>query len=358
MILKEISNTRLTSQKIETAEFNTAREIVSQMGAIQAQDYSMAKWALGIRLPDWTDKKIESSIDNGEIIRTHVLRPTWHFIPADDIYWMLQLTSQKIRSSLKARHKGLELTESVIKKTNSVIEKSLLKEKNLTREELADVLNRAKIKTNENNRLAHVLLCAELGGIICSGPMKKNKMTYSLLSERVPVKKILSRDESLAELAKRYFTSRCPATIQDFIWWSNLSVTDARKATESIKSGFFTERIGTAEYWFPNSFSIKGSENTSVHLLPAYDEFLISYRDRSSSLSSIHNKKTISNNGMFYPAIVINGQVAGLWKRIINKNKIVITTDFFQPPDNHAKNLTVEKAEIFGRFLGKEAEIH
>jgi hypothetical protein len=356
MTSREISNARLRSQKVEETEFNTAREIVSWMGAIQAQDYSMAKWAIGTRLANPSVQRIESSIDRGEIIRTHVLRPTWHLISADDVYWMLQLSIPKLKSSIKSRHNQLGLTESLISKTETILEKELSSGMNLTRDELADKFHKSGILT-DGNRLSHILFRAEIDGFICSGPTRNNKQSYSLLYERVPRKKDLSRDEALAELAKRYFTSRCPATLEDFIWWSNLSATDARKAIDSVKSDFFPETTDSGKYWLPYSFSSKKPENTSVHLLPAFDEFLISYKDRSSSLSLINNKKTVSYNGIFRPFIVINGQVAGLWKRMIQKNKVIIETELFQTINKLTRNLIDKKASSFGKFLSKETEV-
>jgi Winged helix DNA-binding domain len=352
----EISNARLQSQKIEATEFNTAREIVSWMGAMQAQDYSMAKWAIGTRLSDPSDQRIESSIDKGEIIRIHVLRPTWHFISAEDVYWMLQLSIPKLRSATKSRHKQLGLTESVISKTEGILEKALSNGLNLTRDELADKFHKSGIQT-DGNRLSHILFRAELDGIVCSGPTRNNKPSYSLLYERIPRKKDLSRDEALAELAKRYFTSRCPATLEDFIWWSNLSVTDARKAIDFVKSDFFPETTDRGKYWLPYSFSGKKPHNTSVHLLPAFDEFLISYKNRSCSLSLINNKKTVSDNGIFHPFIVVNGQVTGLWKRTIKKNKVIIETELFQTINKLTRNMIDKKASSFGKFLAKEIEV-
>jgi hypothetical protein len=323
---------------------------------MQAQDYLMSKWAIGVRLKEPNDKEVVSAIDKGEILRIHVLRPTWHIVAADDIYWMLQLSAPKIKSSLKSRHKQLELSESVIAKTSSIIEKTLSKEISLTRDELAAEFHKAGIRTDEN-RLSHILFRSELDGIICSGPIKKNKLTYALLHQRVPYRKEFSWDEALAELAKRYFNSRCPATLEDFIWWSNLTVKDARKAIELIKSDFFQETIGSTKYLIPYSFSKPTLEKTSVHLLPAYDEFLISYRDRSSSLSEVNNKQTVSDNGIFYPTIVVNGQVAGLWKRAFKKNKVTVELRFFQQYDALAIKLIEDKVNRFGKFLSKETEL-
>ena len=356
MTSMEISNARLISQKIAAPEFKTVKEIVSFMCAIQAQDYSMAKWAIGARLSNVTQKAVESSIDKGEIIRLHVLRPTWHLISADDVYWMLQLSVPKIKSSVKSRHNELGLTESVISKTTDILQKTLSNGLSLTREELANEFHKVKINT-EANRLSHILFRAEMDGIVCSGPIKNNKQTYSLLYERVTHKKELSKDESLGELASRYFISRCPATLEDFIWWSNLSVTDARKAIDIVKSDFFSETIDGVKYWFPNSYPGYHTKNTSVHLLPAFDEFLISYKDRSSSLSLINNKKTVTDNGIFHPPVVVNGQVAGVWKRTIEKNKVIVETILFQENDKKTRNMIEKRARIFGKFLNKEIEL-
>jgi hypothetical protein len=352
----QISISRLFSQQITDTQFKTPKEIVSWMGAMQAQDYIMAKWAVGVRLKNQSEKSIEEAIDRGEILRTHVLRPTWHFVSPDDIYWMTKLTAAKIKSSLKSRHKQLEITDSILKKTIGIIEKEMAGGVSLTRNDLAQKFRDKGIKTDEN-RLSHILFCAEFEGIICSGPIKENRPTYALLSHRVPKKKDLGREESLAELAKRYFTSHAPATVQDFSWWSNLSLTEIRGAVDSIKSDFTTEDTVKGKYLLPASFSWNKNPNSSVHLLPAYDEFLISYRDRSSSLNDMHNKKTISSNGIFFPVVVINGQVSGLWQRTIQKNKLIVTVNTFKEQGKTIKNQIEKKAAEYGRFLDKETDV-
>ena len=178
-----------------------------------------------------------------------------------------------------------------------------------------------------------------------------------MLHERVPVRKELSKDESLAELARRYFNSRCPATLEDFIWWSNLTIKEARTAVDLIKSDFIQEKTGSFKYIIPNSFSEPPYNKQSLHLLPAYDEFLISYRDRTSSLSKVNNKRTVSDNGIFYPTIVINGQVAGLWKRKIKKDNVSVELHFFQQANPSALKRIEDKTNRFGRFLSKETEL-
>ncbi|NVO11843.1 MAG: winged helix DNA-binding domain-containing protein [Bacteroidales bacterium] len=356
MTLTNISNIRLFSQQIAATKFTTVKDIVGCMGAMQAQDYAMVKWAIGTRLPNSTIETIEKAIDQGEILRTHLLRPTWHFVSADDIYWMLELTAPKIKASLKLRHQGLELTESLIAKSNELIQKALLGGNHLTREEIVAILQNAKIATDEN-RTSHILMRAELDGIICSGATKNKKQTYALLSERVPKSENLTREESLKRIASRYFASRFPATLQDFVWWSGLSVSDARNALEMVKSSFISEKIGLETYWFTNSFSIPKDYNNSTYLLPAFDEFLISYKDRSASLPSENFKKAVSDNGIFRPIIVVNGQIIGIWKRTIKGEKIIVETDLFRPQSKSIKNLIEKKAIAFGNFLGKKTEV-
>lgn len=356
MTEKPIANIRLISQKIVKTEFKSAKELVGWMGAIQAQDFNMAKWAIGLRLINSAEQNVVSAIDSGEIIRTHLLRPTWHFVSADDIYWMIELTAPRIKAAQKSREKQLELTEKIFKKCNSIIEKTLGYGYHATRKELVSELKKAKIET-DNNRASHILFNAELEGIICSGKMKESQTTYALLSERVSKIQSFNKNEALFKLAVKYFKSHCPATLQDFIWWSGLSVADAKHALEMIKNDFISEKINTKEYWFANSFSELKKYKESIFLLPAFDEFLISYKDRSASVLAGNEGKVFSNNGIFWPTIVINGQVAGIWKREIKKGKLLITIKFFD--ENHKiSNGNLEKAaEKLGRFLGYESEM-
>lgn len=357
MTLADIANTRLISQQITEPKFQTAKDLVGWMGAIQAQDYAMARWAIGVRLPGSTDTQIQSAIDKGEIIRTHVLRPTWHLVSAHNIYWMLELTAPRIKSSLKSRHKELALTEKIFSKSMEVISKTLSGNNHSTREELVSELIQAKIETG-NNRSSHILLMAELDGLICSGVSKGKKQTYALLADRVPKNKILSKEEALAKLALKYFSSHGPASLNDFTWWSGLSVSEARQALEMIKPSLVSETMSLKTFWMLQSQThSKENKRPSIYLLPAYDEYIISYTDRSAMLSFENHQKSISRNGLFKPVIVLNGQVIGLWKRTINKEKVLLELDFFKSPNGSLKSLVHQASESFGHFLEKEAAI-
>ena len=325
---------------------------------MQAQDYPMARWAIGVRLPGSKYQDIETAIDNADIIRTHLLRPTWHFVSADDIYWLLDLTASQIKTAQSSRDRELELTEPIYSKSNTIIEKALSRGIHLTREEMVAELNKANISTNKN-RASHLFARAELEKIICSGPSRNGKPTYALLPERVPKHKEQTKEEGLAELARRYFASRCPATVQDFTWWSGLSAGDARYALELVKTELFHETIEGHTYWIANGKTIHPSSQLSAFLLPTYDEFLISYSERSASIIEEleHHMKEISDRGVFRPIIVVNGQVAGIWKRKVKKDSVEMGLEFFAQPDKQITRLIEDATIHFEDFLGKKIEV-
>lgn len=348
--MRNIGAWRLHNQQLLDPKFKKVKDLVSFMGAMQAQDYAMSKWAVGVRLPGTTEKEVEAAIDKGQIVRTHVLRPTWHLVAAEDIYWMLQLSQPNIGVALRSRHKELELSDKIITRTNKLIGKLLDGDRHLTREEIVDGFKKAKIATNDN-RASHILLHAELAGIIASGKGSNGKHTYALLAERVKKKKELHHEEALAMLAQRYFTSHGPATLADFTWWSGLKIKDARLALELNSQLLHSEKINNQEYWSGNK--IPASKNKpAIHVLPAFDEFLISYKDRSASLLKEHQPKAFSVNGIFWPTIMVNGQVKGLWKRSIKNDTVHLEFNLFRDEKVNAA-LLKKAAESYGNFLGK-----
>jgi hypothetical protein len=178
-----------------------------------------------------------------------------------------------------------------------------------------------------------------------------------LLEERVPNKNLLPKEEALALLAQKYFSSHGPATLADFIWWSGLRISDARKALEIIKRTLCSAEFDNETYWFTEPVFDNSSQSDSVHLLPAYDEYLIAYRNRSAAITLDHHTKAISNNGIFRPIIVVNGQISGLWKRTFTKNSVLIELDHFRPHNKTEESLILKAAKSFGQFSGKKAEL-
>jgi hypothetical protein len=353
MTAAEITSLRLSNQNISRAQFNSPGDLLSWMGAMQSQDYPMSKWAVGTRLRGSSETQVNEALDSGSVLRTHVLRPTWHLVAAENIRWMLRLTAPVIKSSAKTRYRNLELDSNLLSGCISIFIKTLENANYQTREELNALLSDHGIDL-DNNRGAHILMFAELEGIICSGPRKKGKYTYALLDERAPVNDI-DREDALSLLAKTYFMSHGPATVRDFGWWSGLPARDVRTAMELVKNELEKLEYDGVPYYF--SGQILSAINNETYLLPSFDEFLISYTDRTASLSLLHNKKAVSNNGMFWPVIVTGGQVEGLWKRSAKKDIVVIETEFFRKTNRLKRESTVRAAEKFGDFIGKKIEV-
>lgn len=344
-----ISSIRQYNQQIAAANFTSAHQLINHMGAMQAQDFNHAKWAVGLRLPDFTEKQVEDAFIRGEILRTHLMRPTWHFVSPDDIYGLLELSAKQIKSAMKARNRQLELTEEVFKTSQEVMIKALEGNRYLTRDELSELLNAAGISTKEQ-RLPHILMEAEIDRIICSGPLKGKKQTYALLAERVPNKVELSTEEALALLAKKYFTSHGPATLADFTWWSGLPVSLARKALALNDGVLYSETFNNETYWFDSNMNLSASQSDSAFLLPAFDEFLVSYKNREAAISGNDHAKAVSKNGIFWPILVMNGKISGMWKHSLKKDQLILEFDFFRPILIKEKDAIEKAVRIFGNF--------
>lgn len=347
---KKIRNLRLHNQLLNNLTDKTPSEIVGWMGAIQAQDYNGARWAIGLRNKNSIDQDIEKAFNEGKILRTHVLRPTWHFVLPQDIRWMLELTAPRIHAFSSHYYRKLDLHEEIFKKSNQTIINALIGGKQLTRSELVHALENAKLPTEG---LAHFFLIgyAELEKIICNGPRRGKQHTYMLLDERVPQGKRLTKEEALGELSKRYFQSHGPATIKDFSWWSGLTITDAKKGIEMIKSTLTKETIDEKTYWFSASAPMNKQEKTLVYLLPNYDEYIVGYTDRSAIFDSKHISKLDTRaNPLFQNTIVLNGEIVGTWKRT-QKKECTIETTLFKTVTKEEKDVIHQATEKYKRFV-------
>lgn len=340
---------RLSSHNLHSPTlFRSPKDVITCMCAMQAQDFNMAKWGVGIRMNGCTDEMVQTAFESGEIIRTHIMRPTWHFVTPEDITWILPLSSERIISSMKSRDVELGLNETIYAKSVNVIIKALEGGKHLTREELSEIIGRAGIAVN-SARMVHFMIYAEQRGIVCSGAMRDKQHTYALFDERVPHAKSLSKDDAIARLAARYFAGHAPACLQDFAWWSGLPASEARAGIEAIKSNLIAEIIDSQTYFLPCDFKPQ-IEDESCHILPAFDEYLIAYRNRTAVLSPENHDKAISSNGVFRPVIIRNGKVSGLWK---NDKKQSVKTEFFKKPNGRTKELLDKAIEDYRRFLNE-----
>src|SRR6266581_6267053 len=331
MTHEDIAHQRLHNQFITQQTFEKAGDVLRWLGAVQAQDYAAAKWALGLRMQNSTDEIIEQAFTDGTILRTHVMRPTWHFVLPADIRWMLALTAPRVLATIAYYDRTLGLDDTVFTHTNTVLAKALQGGKQLTRDELASVLQQAGIATDNLQRTGHVLMHAELDGIICSGARRGKQFTYALLDERAPQARMLDRDEALAELTMRYFTSHGPATMQDFVWWSGLTVIDAKAGLEMVKPQLVHEVVDGQTYWFSPSTPLVQDLSQAAYLLPNYDEYTVGYTDRSAIFDVLPTNKLDPRGGLLANAMVLDGQVIGTWRRTFKKNTVVIEVNTFVP---------------------------
>jgi hypothetical protein len=350
---QDIIRLRLFNQQLSDSSFTKASELVKWLGAVQSQDYAGATWALANRLKHPVEVEIEKAIDNGEILRTHVLRPTWHFISPEDIRWMIKLTEPRISAFSAKYFRDLKLDKAVLNRSNKVIGKALGSGKHLTRKELGGALEKAGIATNDL-RLTHIVFRAELDQLICSGARRGKQFTYALLDQRAPNAKLLAHDEALAELSLRYFHSRGPATLKDFTWWSGLSPADAKKGIEIVKSQLDREEVNNETYLFLTPSSSKPTKS-GAYLLPSWDEYTVAYKDRSLVIDPTHEAK--AGHGIFNPNIVVNGLVKGSWRRTIKKDKIILELNYFSSVSKAVHQKVSAEAKRYATFFDTKLEL-
>ena len=353
----DIPSLRLHSQHISASAFKHPEQVVAWLGAVQAQDYAAAKWAVAQRARGVTDAAMDRALANGSILRTHVLRPTWHFVTPADIRWMLALTAPRVNAANTSAHRLLELDAAVFKRSNAALARALEGGRQLSRYELAEVLARAGIPA-AGLRFIHLVMRAELDGVICSGPRRGKQFTYALLDERAPQAKPLRRDEAVARLASRYFASHGPATLQDFAWWSGLTLTDARRGGEMRGSGVKHQELEGRSCWSGSSRPRLGGLSASVHLLPNYDEYVVGYTDRSAIFDAAHaGKLGARENVLFTHTLLIDGRIRGTWKRTLRRDAVLLELMPFTPLTRLESRGVRVAAERFGEFLGLPAVV-
>lgn len=340
---------RLDNQRITRAGLRRPADVVAWLGAVQAQEYPAARWGLALRMPEGaTDVEIRRAVDDGRILRTHVMRPTWHFVTPDDVRWMLELTAPRVHRIMGQYHRRLELDAATLTRSAGVFERALGDGHHLTRAELGARLARAGIAA-KGVRLAMLTIYAELEGVVCSGPYHGKQLTYALLADRAPRATRLSRDEALAELTQRFFTSHAPATIRDFVWWSGLTTPDARRGLEM--NGARQDAVDGRTYWTLGRTSAGRSRHRLVHLLPVYDEYLVAYRDRDAVPHGVALNTSGSRGPMTYQnPLVIGGQVAGTWKPVRHGSGVVVEA-IARTLSRPERRALVETTARYARFL-------
>ncbi len=351
----EITQRRWNSQEIAGARGLTAAEVVRTLGAIQAQDYANALWAVGLRSPGSTRITVEQAIADATIVRTWPLRGTLHFVAAADLRWMLALLAPRIIAGSVGRQRLLGLDDNGLTfgKSAEALVQALQGGKTLVRAEVLAALEQAGI-TTVSQRGYHLLWRAALEGVICLGPLQDKQQTFVLLDEWIPPARSLTREESLAELTQRYFTGHGPATQQDFMWWSALPAADVKRGLELSKSTLIKETSDGKTYWLGPQAA--PARVPGLHLLPGFDEYLLGYKDRGAILAAEHSTKVCpGGNGVFAPMLVSAGQIIGTWKRTVKKTTVTIELQPFAPLSATARDSLGPAVSHFGSFWGLTA---
>ena len=353
----ELLTARLRNQQLIESKRRTAAEVVSSLCAMQAQDYPAAKWGIGLRAPGLQDADVEQAFNEGAILRTHVLRPTWHFVTPEDIRWLLALSAPRIHAVNAYYYRQAGLTAKTFDKSCAMIHRVLDGGKSMTRAELAVYLRRAKVAA-DGLKLSYLMMFAELEGVICSGPRRGKQFTYALLDERVPANKPRSREEALGELATRYFSSHGPATIRDFAWWSGLTIKDAQQAADSVAKGIEKSRIDGVSYWGAPGTRTAPIVSGGAFLLPNYDEYLIAYKDRAPVVDSARAANIVArSNSALANHLVIDGRLAGSWSRTISANAVLIEVAPYKKLTPAHSRAVEASADCYGEFLGLPATL-
>jgi hypothetical protein len=347
----DLLGTRLRRQHLVGAGFAAPEQAVGAQLAVQAQDYLGALWALGQRVPGADEATIERALAQRRIVRSWPLRGTLHLVAADDLRWLLDLTAPRMLQKSRRRLKDeFDLDDRVVERARSVCEHALAGGRALTRDALYAVLDDARIATSGSRGL-HLVWWLAHAGVLCFGSRVGKQHTFVLLDEWLAPTRRPSREAALAELARRYFASRGPATVQDFAWWSGLAAAEAAAAHEAVRDRLERVDIDGRRYWHvPAVDDGVATKRARVQLLPAYDEYTVAYQDRRAFLDATHAAR--AGNGIFKPALLVDGRIAGGWKRTLAKSAVEVVPDWFEPPSATVMKAFDAAAARYATFLG------
>jgi Winged helix DNA-binding domain len=350
---RRMANSRLTGESFETPE-----EVVGWHLAMQAQEYGPAAWSVGQRSTGLVHADVEEAVVTGSIVRTHVLRPTWHFVARDDIRWLLAISGPRVQQGNAGRYRDLGLDERTRTRAEAAIVSALQGGVRLTRNEIGGVLDDAGID-REGQRLPYILMHCELEAVIGSGGLSGKQQTYALLDERVPKGRRVDRDDALVELARRYLGSHGPATVKDMNWWSGFTMADIRKALEMLGDEVRSETIDGVVFW-----SITGDEAPppparGAHLLQTYDELVVGYTESRFHAQPGAEKARAAWGDRTYPSglFLLNGRVGGHWRRTFERDAIAVEVNFYEEPKRGHRSAVEAAVADLGRFFGLEVAL-
>ncbi len=352
----QISRTRLVNQRITGGKSKSPAETVKWMGAVQAQDYPAALWGVGLRTHGATETSVEQAIAERNIIRTWPMRGTLHFVAPSDVRWMLKYLTPRIVSRGAFRLRQLHLRDSDFSRARNLFTQALVGGKRLTRDAMYALLERHRIPCS-GQRGIHILWKLAQEGLICHGPREGKQFTFVLLEEWIPPVPMISREEAIAELTLRYFGSHGPATLHDFTWWSGLTTADGRAGLDAVKSSLVSFVSFGRTYWMSDEKPPRAMNTSAACLLPAYDEFLVGYRDRSAPVDRHYARRMHPGGGILHPTIVIGRNIVGTWRRSATSNRVSILVLPFSHLTKTQRSIIQRGLELYHTYLQKPVDL-
>ncbi len=366
---RELARQRLAAQRLVGQPAASPLAAVRWMLALQAQDYPGVKWSVGLRTGGAgnsggaTEADVEAACDAGEIVRSWPLRGTLHMVAADDLGWMLELTTPRAIASAAKRREALGITVADIERARELAVDALPGRDALSRTALLAAIERGGVATS-GQRGYHLLWYLAQTGTLVLGPTSGSQQTFARLDAWVANPRRLERDEALAELASRYFASHGPAGADDLARWSGLTLRDVRRGIEVAGRGIAERAISGRPFYLGAEAADAANadhgrrEPAGLLLLPGFDEYLLGYRDRSAMLAPEHAEAIVpGGNGMFRSTIVADGEVVGTWGRRVGARAITIELEPFEALSQPQRDALAEAAGRYGRFLGRRVAV-
>lgn len=345
----EIAHRRLYYQRLAQPALETPAEVVRWFGAVQAQEFLHALYAVGLRMPSATEATVERAIADKSIIRTWPMRGTIHFIPPEDARWMLKLLARRTNDKAASIYRRVGLTDALFARAGDALTQALRGGKALARKDLYAALEAAGIATDGEQRGLHLLGYWAREGLICLGPRQGKQPTFTLLDEWIPPAPLLEGEEALAALARRYFTSHGPATVHDFAWWAGLTLTEARLGLRLVEQELARDVIGGQTYWASPEPAPAAPLGPTAYLLPPYDEFTVAYKDRSAALDPAFPSDPFAILG---PVIVLDGRIVGVWKRTLGKAAVTVALRLYASLGAEQRTALEQAVARYGAFIG------
>lgn len=339
---------RLLNQQLICPQLTSPPEVVRWMGAMQAQEYRMMRWAVGMRTKRPSAKAFEKAYNEGQIVRVHLFRTTWQLVAGEDLGWMLDLCrSNALRGMAGWMHSnGIDIPMAERESIQTFFYDYLSKSRIAQKADFASALKDRGI-TMDDHRLSYHIRLAEYSGLLCSGDLFPLKPSYALSAHKLPQTPKIGQEEALAKLARTYFRSHCPATLEDFVWWCGLNISDCKKGINAIQGELIEERWKGLSFFRHQDSRTRGFRSGKVLLLPSYDEYLIAYKSRHVAVHPDHMHRAHSGNGIFWPVILQDGEVVGNWSAAGGK----VRADTFFPNADLSQEALAEEIERYQKFL-------